>query len=1042
MEHEGPRPGGKEITLNPSIIKMIEQKGQSGVQKEVWELYQAQVGNKPVEPSPVSVEPSTAKTVAVEPEVAAPTVENAPEAELPVEKIDENDVDVALNILGEKKEGLIWDEKLPEELLEATRFPRVWKNPRKKNLGKRPDNQIEADERKINESIEKLRVRGVIVNKLVDKNLRGEVADARRLVFDHETSVRSGMDIARAEEILRDEMKIDISKVGGESKNKTVEESEVDKLIKAEADYFKNRFSRTRGDEVTADDDKRDWSDSKRILEAAGYSPIKIAEWEAQIAAGGNSVEAFDAIDEAFEEAKKIYEWTTDKINADPELRSKILEAEAIYALTENPSFRFDEMKLLLKNAKTPSTRAWIFKQMTELKELASINPEAASAKLEDLSNTMIYANETNRRSAAKRWLELYKGKSGIPKSWAREAEKILKGEEISFKTETESGISEEDQIRNFCLEEVFDRNANAAQDIYNRLTGPNGFLQTTLDKTPEQEMALRKKAREIVDSLGLDNFISMRKVGAEWDRLKQQVEDITSSSLKSSLFVPQLTEMWFAGVYVDGDRKEERMVNIPGKGKVNIEVEVSSAMLQLKNFFDNVEYWDYVGVAAEKKIKLFEQLNINRYVGEVAFNMAMSNLIFTETRGTGLDPFLLMTFGDIKRRKARDVAVDRELTGMAYAQRIMADEGRTPNNDEIEEWLLHNFPSRLVPTGLSRGGRSALEEGNWLYWRVEENLFPAAQRAMDVTYETSKTKWQKVAEDGFMVNGHLVQWTAEKLQYEYDKRKNKKIIGAKGRLEKERSMEVLRERNFDEWRRVTTAEKEIDNQWKALVAQVSAKVHISTDTETRVEEMKTALDLLTALKDALKPESDIDKMGVLKSKMLIHWLTSMKAAGLVDENNMISQEFSFIEGQKQSVDEWVSQAILTACESWLHSHSLLNFKNPKPLEMVVLAEKAEQFLATDVQTPDIQAYLWLGKDKDKPEALLDNKRAYLRYVDLFWNDCYKIIDLVKAGKGPEKYPKWWNAGVYPPASVIEVIKKSSAFYAKWWAKSERWSRV
>ncbi len=635
------------------------------------------------------------------------------------------------------------------------------------------------------------------------------------------------------------------------------------------------------------------------------------------------------------------------------------------------------------------------------------------------ISPTSYGGNPEQKKAAADRWLDLYGRHESVTVEMREQLEKIIN-------PETEFSDDLKEWIRNYCLESVFERGERNYRTILGSLVNMGGALDAERNIPLDKINLLKPQIQELVEALGLDNFISIRGVVSEWDGLKK-LEEITSSTLKSALFVPEYTERWVEGDYdKDDNRIGDRMVTLPGENGVakNMQEEVSKGILALKNFFDNNEYWDFVGVSADKRTKLYKQLGLNKYVGEVAFAMGMSNLIFTETKGTSLDPFLFMVHGDTKRRKSREVAVDREVTAMAYVQFQMANKDKSPSPDEIEVWLSQHFPSHLIPTGLSAGGMAALENGNWLKWRVQENLFSASQRAIDITYETNKDYWIAIANAGFDVGGVIVKWTADEVQLEYDRKKRRTVIGAKGRLtEDEGKMKGQK-----------AIEKQKDKEWKALVNAVSEspEVQIATDTESRIEEMKTALDLLVALKEALRPESDIDKLAALKSKSLIHWKTSMKAAGRVDVKDMVSEEFSFIPGQKQSVDEWVSTAMLTSCQSWLHAHSIANFKNPKPLDMKTLAEKMEQILATDVQTPDIQAYIWTGKDTEKTEPLLANKRAYIDYATDLWEDCFDVIDKITRNVTPDKYPKWWRSGVSAASGIADLAAKSSPFYPLW----------
>jgi len=647
-----------------------------------------------------------------------------------------------------------------------------------------------------------------------------------------------------------------------------------------------------------------------------------------------------------------------------------------------------------------------------ELALQTQTNLQGASERLEQVINPAFFmGNIKQQKEAALRWMRDFGGKPGVSPDDVARVQEV-----IDF--ELKLTPSQADAIRQYCLDSIFDLGMTNERSISGSFFGPQGLLATKMGIPMEQVPLLNEEVQRIVEEMSLDNFISIKNVVSEWDKLKG-LEDITSARLNSSLFVPKYTELAFEGKYdKDGNRLGDNMMMLPGEaGPKNIQIEISKAMLKLKNFFDNNDYWDgYVAVAAEKKAELYKKLGLNRYVGEVAFAMLMSSLMATDTKGTSLDPFLLMVHGDTKRRKSRDVAVDREKTAQAFVQFQMANYGRKPSQDEIEVWLSKHFPSHLVPTGLSNGGDRALEAGEWLKWRVQENLYTGAQRAIDVTFETNGDEWIRIANHGFEVDGVVVKWTKAEVIAVYERKKARVVMGAKGRVAEDSVKSEAQK----------LLEKQKDKEWKSLIQAVteSGKVQIATDTESRIEEMKTALDLLVALKEALKPESDIDKLGALKTKCIVHWKTSMKAAGIVNEKDMIPPEFSF-NGQWQSVDEWVSMTMLTACESFLHAHSVADFKNQQPWDMKKLAEKAEQVLATDVQTPEVKAYLWDGKSTEKSEPLLANKREYVNYVDHLWKNCFSVIVALANDFKPKDYPAWWGSGVHATAAIVELARKS-----------------
>ncbi len=359
--------------------------------------------------------------------------------------------------------------------------------------------------------------------------------------------------------------------------------------------------------------------------------------------------------------------------------------------------------------------------QAAPAREPAQVDWSKAEEGFDRLVNPLSYGgNPGQRKAAAERWLRSYGEETSVTDEMRDQLNKII-NPEMEFADDLK------EWVREFCLESVFERNAQNYHNVLNLLVGPGGALNTEKNIPLDKLELLKPEIQKIVEELGLDNFISIRNTISEWDSIKK-LEEITSSALKSALFVPEYTEKWFEGDYDKGGiRIGDKMVVLPGENGVakNMQEEVSEAILKLKNFFDNNDYWEgFVGVAQDKKANLYKQLGLNKYVGEVAFAMGMSNLIFTDTKGTSLDPFLFMVHGDTKRRKARDVAVDREATARAYVQYQMANNNRTPSPDEIEVWLSQHFPSHLIPTGLSGDGASALENGSWLGWRVPENLY------------------------------------------------------------------------------------------------------------------------------------------------------------------------------------------------------------------------------------------------------------------------------------------------------------------------------
>ncbi|EKD53293.1 MAG: hypothetical protein ACD_61C00079G0003 [uncultured bacterium] len=906
--------------------------------------------------------------------IAATTQMAAEPVEIQQGKEPEETLDTARGVVGmpEPKEkapvqGKAWYDGLGKDLLEASRAPRVWKDPKDHSKGTRTNDQIEADKQKIREATERLRTQRIKVDGLSDRETRNKIADARRLVFGGVDSVRSGMTVDEARVVL-DGMGVDTSKIGSENQQQQLpQQGEVGEAVRV-------------AEPVPAGDKWQNKLDATLEI-IGGYS-------------AGSKKQALEN-----------------------------LRREMVKDLAPAGILRSVEGML-----ESPDLVARPVISLTEAERQAE----------------PVYGNfdAVRQKEAAQRWLDRFGGVVGA-EEMRRKMQEI-----VDYKLELSP--AQEDLIRTYCLEGVFDRGANGEKAITQGLFGETGYLFTELGIPQDKLSLVRERVNEIAKELGLDNFISIRNVVTEWNGLNK-LEDITSSGLRSGLFVPKYTEDWFEGDYdKQGNRQGERWVTLPEIGRVNMQVEVSKAMLALKNFFDSNDYWEgYVGVAQEKKNQLYESLGINKYIGEVAFGMAMSNLIFTDTKGTSLDPFLLMIHGESKRRKMREVDIDREKTVQAFFQYRMATTGKKPSMDEVEVWLSEHYPSHLIPTGLSGGGLRALERGEWLQWRVQENLYSGAQRSIEVTFETNREKWIQTAERGFAVDGVNVRWTEAELMAIYGRKQELARMGARARLQRDNERaEIMRTGSAVERQRAEveiTEEKQLDKEWKALTKNVTelGGVKIATDIETRILEMKTALDLLIALKEVMTPGADLDKIAKFKSKCIVHWKTSMSAAGIVS-GGMIPEEFSLIPGQRQSVDEWVGSVTVTACEAYLHENSVANFLNPNPLSMDVLSEKAELLMSTNVQTPEINRYIWTGKDSEKTEPLLRNKRNYISYVDKLWKSCFDVIDKVSRDLNPKDYPWWWSAGVRASAKIRELAiaankpDKTGIFPRNYWENAKK----
>ncbi|KKT86518.1 MAG: hypothetical protein UW84_C0010G0001, partial [Candidatus Collierbacteria bacterium GW2011_GWA2_44_99] len=227
--------------------------------------------------------------------------------------------------------------------------------------------------------------------------------------------------------------------------------------------------------------------------------------------------------------------------------------------------------------------------QAAPAREPAQVDWSKAEEGFDRLVNPLSYGgNPGQRKAAAERWLRSYGEETSVTDEMRDQLNKII-NPEMDFADDLK------EWVREFCLESVFERNAQNYHNVLNLLVGPGGALNTEKNIPLDKLELLKPEIQKIVEELGLDNFISIRNTISEWDSIKK-LEEITSSALKSALFVPEYTEKWFEGDYDKGGiRIGDKMVVLPGENGVakNMQEEVSEAILKLKNFFDNNDYWE-----------------------------------------------------------------------------------------------------------------------------------------------------------------------------------------------------------------------------------------------------------------------------------------------------------------------------------------------------------------------------------------------------------------------------------------------------------------
>lgn len=537
-----------------------------------------------------------------------------------------------------------------------------------------------------------------------------------------------------------------------------------------------------------------------------------------------------------------------------------------------------------------------------------------------------------------------------------------LQGLEVDFSSEEEALIVKK------CFDSVFIDGINNPTQIYNSFFGEVGFLQTELHRSKEISRATAVKIRELVDGLGLGGWVNVKKTVGEWNNLAN-TEEVTPNTFKYDLFLEDEVEDFFARDVKSSDGlREIKLPEIGADGKLEIikvemESAVSDAMKRIRGFFEgswkpdlvdptkeglyveNIrdwkgqEYWGYVGAELALKADLYASLGINKYVGEAAFSMMLSHNMLTDT--SSLDIFLYQVDNSAKRRKSYGVSEERDSFVRMVVQQDLAQGREKTKNEVIESWLAKNMPRHMIPTGLTGGGREKLmgsnyvkgvgyvdsdQEGHWLKWRVETDMYSSSQRVTDMA--------------------------------------------------------------------------------KGLPSRPA------TDPTARKEMMMNALKILTVIKEASKPEADVDKIEDLKSKVLKWTKADLKDFGWSvqigegpTKRVIVNKEFCLEDDSGRAVEmdaeDLSSRILLSTSEMFLFTHSMADKENPKPWELHVLASKAAELVRYDPQSGN-GTYVGLSNNKQNND---NERKSYVSFVDRLWKSC---IELVQSSKPP----RWYETGI------------------------------
>ncbi|HSV94570.1 MAG TPA: hypothetical protein VLH94_01130 [Spirochaetia bacterium] len=547
-------------------------------------------------------------------------------------------------------------------------------------------------------------------------------------------------------------------------------------------------------------------------------------------------------------------------------------------------------------------------------------------------------------------------------------AEKKDEGKKAEVFTE-----EEEYRIIQECYNLVFERGKNNPDEVKNAILSSSGIIAVDLGRG--KDPVISNALVERINKLGIENWANMRNVFAHWAQFKD-TEEIKESTLTPGLFISEDAEAFFANKQCELPAKLDaggRLIN--GEGglvTVDLGVEISRAMRELRKHFAEgllddrgrpqlVEYWGLVGDLGEKA-KLYKSLNLNKYVAETAFALLTSYQMLTDTSA---EDFLAMMVNQAKTRvrkykisEERDpfvrMLIQEDLSnGIKPFTRCSGDE-LFEKREETERRMAALVSNQLIPTGLSGEGERRLERGDWLKWRVNENLFSSNQLAT------------------------------------------------------------------------------------AKITRDTDNIKPATDQATRLVMMKSALTVLNTMKEIVDPSTDIAKLESLKGKLYRHMTGSFGDAYWLGSNATVPASFAFSnvrqergrivveEAHDMPIQEWISRCMMGVDKAFLYTHSFVDSENPKPVEMKVFAEMAEQLFKNEVQSTK-PTFFGMHSEKYR-----EHRKEMLNFIDRLWNQSYDLIDKINRNANPSSYPVWYQQGVSVFDSIKEIAKKADGQIGDW----------
>lgn len=562
----------------------------------------------------------------------------------------------------------------------------------------------------------------------------------------------------------------------------------------------------------------------------------------------------------------------------------------------------------------------------------------------------------------------------------------------------------EQDRVIDYCYKQIFEmgeKSAYNAEAVIRSLVNPDGFIVTELGKSRGN---IDRDTLNIIKELGLDNWIGVRETLRSWDKLRN-TEEVTGGSLNEGLFTSDYVEKFFAGIVQPDGSILPRKMKVPEikEGKLviedipDIEVAVSKAMVDLRKFFEGkepitlksgrvitgggVDHYNIIQ-SREQREQIYDMLEINKHVAEVAFTELTSHLMLTEFSAD--DIFLMMVDRTKKEIKLYNIMGNKspavrtavhslQTAGWSHDRLFTENRKLTPEvQTVIENWLSHSLPRHLIPTGMT-GMEAAFNEGHWLRERVL-HLKTGAQRSTEVA------ALKKVYLEG-------------------------------------------------------RAENDLSEAEKTQLSRAIMNLDKASDTDTRLEMMKRALTVLTGIKDVTaKPESGLAELGKLKASLLIHYKVNLKSAGWVNNDMTCDPYFDFVSDGTRPVKEgeWASTAMVAVAKIDMFTKSYADGYCEKPKDMNSLAEMAAQILS---QLPQTEEEAYLGFEKS---VRVKHRKEFADYFTNLWRDNMTLVNQLKLGNqywnllssafSPRtetvKFPDWYNFGVPPKPEILQMMAK------------------